>query len=398
MQKFDKVLKIVVMIPTSRSWERALLHGIGRYARYHGPWTLYMDLPDYVAKQSTKKQLDWLDDAGIDGIIARVPGSYDAEDLIRTKRPFMLINVQADFKNLPSIVPDCQGLCRIAVEYFHAKGFKNLAFCGFQDNEWCHERSMYFKQIAAEFGLEAQSFYETSGHTKDSGQFSKGWKAEEDKMIEWLRELPKPVGILTTNDDMGRHVIQTCNIAGIAVPEEVAVLGHGNDELVCELCEPPLSSVDFNAESGGYQAAKILHQMIIGEQVSKLRVVVNATNVVARQSTDVTAIDDPNMARAMNFISQNFKQNIKVTDVAHASGLSTRVLLNKFRKHLNRSPYEEICRVRIEAAAEILTKSNLPISNVAYAIGYDEVKYFTRMFSKVQSMTPTDYRKKYGQT
>jgi LacI family transcriptional regulator len=394
----DKILKIVVMIPTSRSWERQLLHGIGRYARYHGPWTLYMDLPDYVAQQSTSKQLDWLDDAGIDGIIARVPGSYDIDDLIHTKKPFMLINIQRDLKNLPSIAPDCEGVSRIAVEYFHGKGFKNLAFCGFDDSQWCHERSKHFLQIAGEYGIEAQSFYETSGHTEDSGQFSKEWKAEENKMIDWLRQLPKPVGILTTNDDMGRHVIQTCNIAGIAVPEEAAVLGHGNDKLVCELCEPPLSSVDFNAESGGYQAAEILHQMITGEQVSKLRVVVKATHVVARQSTDIMAIDDPNMARAMNFISQNYKQNIKVTDVAHACGLSTRVLLNRFRKHLDRSPYEEICRVRCAAAAEILTGSNLPISSVAYAIGYDEIKYFTRTFSKVQGMTPTAYRKKYGQT
>jgi LacI family transcriptional regulator len=398
MKKFDKILKIVVMIPSSRSWERALLHGIGRYARYHGPWTLYMDLPDYVAKQSTQKRLDWLDDAGIDGIIARVPGSYDAEDLIRTKRPFMLINVQADFKNLPSIAPDCQGLSRIAVEYFHSKGFKNLAFCGFDDNEWCHERSQYFEQIAEEYGYEATSFFEKSGFTEDSGQFSKEWKAQENKMIEWLTNLPKPVGILTTNDDLGRHVIQTCNIAGLAVPEEVAVLGEGNDELVCELCEPPLSSVDFNAENGGYQAAEILHQMIKGEQVSKLRVVVRSTRVVARQSTDVMAIDDPNMAKAMNFISQNFKKNIKVSDVARAARLSTRVLLNRFRKYLDRSPYEEITRVRIESAAAMLTESNLPISNVAYAIGYDEVKYFTRLFSKVQGMTPTAYRRKYGQT
>ena len=397
MKKFDKVLKIVLMIPSSRSFERALLHGIARYARYHGPWVLYMDLPDYVAKQSTGKQLDWLDDAGIDGIIARVPSPYNAEDLIRTKKPFMLINVQSDFKNLPSIAPDCKGLSKIAVEYFVGKGFKSLAFFGFDDVEWCHERSKYFEQIAAEYGIETQSFFETSGHGKDSGQFSKTWKAEENKMIEWLRQLPKPVGILTTNDDMGRHVIQTCNIAGLAVPEEAAVLGNGNDQLVCELCEPPLSSVDFNAENCGYQAAEILHQMIIGEEVSKLRVVVRSTNVVTRQSTDVTAIDDPNMAKAMNFISQNFKQNIKVTDVAHACGLSTRVLQNRFQKYLDRSPYEEITRVRIESATTMLTQSNLPISRVAYAIGYEEIKYFTRLFTKAQGMTPTAYRKTYGQ-
>ncbi len=388
-------LKIVVMIPTSRGFGRSIIKGIARYARYHGRWSLYMDLPDYAPKRQPKKSLDWLNEIGIDGIIARIPCPYELDDLLQTKKPIILTNVINDIETLPSIVPDCEMMAQMGVKYFINKGYKNLAFCGFADPHWCRERAEYFAQFVRQHGYKPHIFFEKSVHLANSGQLSKGWKTEENKMVRWLSELPKPVAILTSNDDMGRHIVQSCGIAGLMVPEEVAVLGGDNDQLVAELCEPQLSSIQLDAESCGYQAAEILQRIIEQKPLESLRVVVEPTHVVTRQSTDVMAIDDPDVAKALNFINNNFKKNIKVTDVARVAATSVRILQMKFKEFLDRSPYAEITRVRIEHATTLLIESNMSISQIAFVIGFEEVKYFTRLFSKTKGISPLAYRKKH---
>ncbi len=392
----NEKLKIVVMIPTSRGFEQSIIKGIARYARHHGRWNLYMDLPDYVSKRSMKKNLDWLNDIGIDGIIARIPCSYDLDDLLQTKKPLIFTNINSDIETLPSIVPNCEMMAQMGVKYFISKGYKNLAFCGFANAYWCKERAKYFDQSVRQHGYEPHFFIEKSPNLAIGGQLSKEWKSEENKMVRWLSELPKPVAILTSNDDMGRHIVQSCSIAGLMVPEEVAVLGNDNDQLVAELCEPQLSSIQLNAESGGYRAAEILQRIIDQKPLESLRVVVEPTHVVTRQSTDIMAIDDPNMAKALNFINNNYKKNIKVTDVAKAAATSVRILQIKFKEILGRSPHAEITRVRMEHATILLIESNMSISHVAFTIGFEHVKYFTRIFTKAKGISPMTYRKKHG--
>lgn len=388
----NSIFKVVLLIPSSRGYERTLLAGIAKYAKTNGPWLFYMDLPDYLAKRSTKKKLDWLNTIGADGIIARIPSIYTVEDLIQTKLPFIFTNIYRTLKDLPSILPDCEGVAAMGAEYFIGKGFRSFAFCGFKDNYWCRKRGEFFGTAVHAWGYESHYFFEKSG------QLQKAWRKEESAMTEWLLRLPKPIGILTSNDDLGRHVIQACRIAKLMVPEEVAVLGADNDSLVCELSEPSLSSIAYNIESSGYKAAEILDKMMKKEPVSELNVIIKPTHVATRQSTDVLAIDDPAIAKALNFIQQNFKEPIRVTDVARASAVSIRILQNKFRDLLGRTPHEEITRVKMEHAAKTLTETNKTISNIAYSLGFEEVKYFTRLFSRAKGISPMAYRKKFGQT
>lgn len=386
-----KQLKIVLLIPSSRGYERTLLSGIAKYARYHGPWIFYMELPDYGAKRAVRKKLDWLHDIGADGIVARIPYVYEVEDLIKTRIPFIFTDIQRKLTDLPCILPDCESMAKMGVEYFLEKGYTNFAFCGFANSHWCNERGNYFSEFVRRNGYHPHFFFEKSG------QLTKSWEKQETEMVDWLLQLPQPVGILTSNDDMGRHLIQSCRIAGLMVPEEVAVLGADNDILVCELSEPSLSSIAYNIESSGYQAAEILHQMIDNKPLTQLDVVVKPTHIVTRQSTDILAIEDQNLTRALNFINQNFKNHIKVTDIARAAAVSVRVLQKKFQELLGRTPHEEVTRVRMEYAVMMLIESNLPLSNIAYSIGFEEVKYFTRLFTKSKGLSPVAYRKKYGQ-
>ncbi len=390
--------KVVLMVPTSRGYERTLLEGIARYAKYNGPWIFYMDLPDYLAKRPPEKKLDWLKHIGADGIIARIPYRYDIEDLIRTKLPFIFTDIGKNLEDLPSILPDCESMAGMGVKYFLEKGFKNFAFCGFRNSHWCDERAKFFGYFVQQHGHEPYFFFEKAGYLEKSGQLTDSWQKEESTMANWLLSLPKPVGILTSNDDMGRHVIQTCRIAGLMVPEQVAVLGADNDALVCELSEPSLSSIAYNFESSGYKAAEILHKMMAKAPVSELNVVVQPTHIVTRQSTDILAIDDPNLAKALNFIQNNFKLHVKISDVARASAVSIRILQSKFRDLLGRTPHEEITRLRIEHAVMLLAESNQSISSIAYIIGFEEVKYFTRLFTKAKGISPVAYRKKLGAT
>lgn len=184
-------------------------------------------------------------------------------------------------------------------------------------------------------------------------------------MADWVSRLPKPLGVMACNDDRGEQVVEACKIAGLEVPDEVAIVGADNDDLVCDLCDPPMSSVAIHFERAGFEAAQVLDQRMRGRKVPTAKIVVQASHVVTRRSTDILAVADPRLATALRFIRDHANEAISVPDVARAAGLSRRVLEKRFQLQLRRSALSEIRRIRVSQLSQLLAETSQPISRIA---------------------------------
>ncbi|HPS53121.1 MAG TPA: substrate-binding domain-containing protein, partial [Phycisphaerae bacterium] len=220
------------------------------------------------------------------------------------------------------------------------------------------------------------------------------WKREQSLLAEWLTRLPKPCGIFAATDVRARAVLDAALLANIRVPDEIAVMGVDNDELFCELCQPPLSSVELNGEWAGYESARLLDRMIAGEDGGKTAVFVEPTGIVERQSTDVIAVDDVDVARAVRFIHSNVGRLIGVQNVADYVAASRRSLEIRFKKFLNRTVNAEIQLTRIGRAKEMLLKTDMTVSRIAELAGFGSDTYMGAVFKKRFGMTPLKFRQK----
>jgi LacI family transcriptional regulator len=223
------------------------------------------------------------------------------------------------------------------------------------------------------------------------------WPREQQVLVDWLRSLPKPVGLMTCNDDRSQYVLEACKIAGLHVPEHVAILGMGNDDLVCDLATPRLSSISVSTEKAGYEAAALLDKLMAGLEATDRLVVGLPSHVVTRQSTDVFAVADRYVRDALRFIhARAGHESVQVDDVVRAVALSRRSLYDRFAKTLGRSVHEEIKRVRVDRLARLLATSNLPVSQLAAKLGSEDMKNLARYFKQETGITPLQYRKRHS--
>jgi LacI family transcriptional regulator len=219
-------------------------------------------------------------------------------------------------------------------------------------------------------------------------------EAEQDRLEAWLRTLPQPVGILCANDDRGRQLLDACRGAALTVPDQVAVVGVDNDEELCNLSSPALSSVEVNAVRIGYAAAEILGRMMAGQKFPGRDVAFAPSHVVTRPSTDTLAVDDPVLARALRFIRNHAEEPIDVDGVARGASVSRRYLERLMASRLGRSPNQELIRVRTERARSLLLETDLSLSAVARRCGFRGAKYFGDVFRRMTGVAPGEYRRR----
>jgi LacI family transcriptional regulator len=199
--------------------------------------------------------------------------------------------------------------------------------------------------------------------------------------------------LLACNDDRGQHVLEVCKRLGYKVPEDVAVIGVDNDPMICEIGDPPLSSIALNVESAGYKAAKLLDQMISDKKIEGQEILVSPTHVVQRQSTDILAVNDPEVAAAIRFIRENAKEKIFVRDVVKTTRISRRALEQRFRETIHRSIYDEIRKVRVELIANLLIETDLPISHISSLFNFTDTEHISRYFKKEKGIGLREFRK-----
>jgi LacI family transcriptional regulator len=220
----------------------------------------------------------------------------------------------------------------------------------------------------------------------------RSWECERDILAKWLCGLPTPLGLFACNDDRGRQVLEACRIGELSVPGDVAVIGVDNDEMFCDLADPPLSSVALNAETAGYRAAELLDMMMRGRACSPRHVLVEAIGVVTRHSTNVIAVEDEEVSTALQFIRQEQGCGISVDSVADAVAVSRRSLERRFRETIGRTILEEIRLARIERAKRLLLETKYPISKVAQLAGFGSTGRFVQFFHDRVGRTPRKFR------
>lgn len=384
-----KTLKVILLVETSDAYSRGLLLGISQYSHLYGPWRFYRSPPFYSEPATRRRVFSRLKDWGADGVIIREPKRND--EIFSMGLPTIVSpNILEDNPNFPALVIDCATTGRLAAEYLLNRGFKRFAYCGFDDIVWSRDRGESFRKRIAENGFETHFYKQPRTRAQCS------WRNEQAYMADWLMSLPKPIGLMSCNDDRGQNVAEICKIVGLYVPDEIAIIGVDNDEVICGLSDPPLSSIPLNAERAGYEAAELLDRLMSGEKMAGQRIIDCPTHVITRQSTDILAIEDREVVDSVRFIRQHSKEPIQVTDVVETTTLSRRALEQRFRNVLGRSVLSEIRRVRIELVAQMLVDTTLSISQIALALGYTGVDHIARYFKREMGMNLLAYRKKYG--
>ncbi|MHC4075192.1 MAG: DNA-binding transcriptional regulator [Planctomycetota bacterium] len=379
--------RVALIIPWFGRYSRLILQGITRYTHLNGPWQFYSDSAGTVPVISQADIESWR----ADGIIAAVKSRQESQILINSKLPVIFVTSRRLVANMPSLTGDWQGTGKMAAEYLLGRGFKNFAFCGYSDVLWSRERGKYYCECISRAGFEAQTFY------RSVRKVHRSWDLEQQLLVKWLKKLPRPVAIFACNDERGRHVIDACRTAGLSVPEDAAVLGADDDTLVCEMANPPLSSICFNCEKAGYEAAGLLDRLMAGtEAMANQRVKIEPLYVVMRQSTDVLAIDEEEVAKAVRFIREHSARPIQVSDVVGATTLSRSGLYKRFNNVLGCSINKEISRSRANRIIQLLLETNMSITAIAAELGFSDPADMARFFHKETGFRPRAYRDKFG--
>lgn len=381
-----KARKVILLIAPSRAFDRGLLQGIARYANEYGPWTFYREPPHYQSIDWKKKVSDRLYSRQVDGIIMREPERID--EIIRQKIPGVCAPItQHTIEGFINITVDNDQIGELGAEHLMGCGFQHFAYCGLGGIYWSVKRGEAFCRCVQKSGRDCHIYQPPADHGIQAL-----WEKEEPYLVQWLKSLPKPVGILTCNDDRSQHVLDACHAGQIHVPSEIAIVGVDNDEFICELANPPLSSISLNPESLGYRAAQLLDEVMAGRKCPRSPLVGFPTHVVTRRSTDILLVEDPEVSRAIRFIRDNVDRPLQVADVAEAVAVSRRTLQQKFSKTIGSSVHSMIVRERVNRITHMLVETSLTVAQIAERLSFSSPKQLDRVFTKLHGIPPTVYR------
>ena len=372
--------QVMLLIDTSSVYGRGLIEGVGCYAAERGPWSIYHEdrglfdpLPPLLK--------NWHGD----GIMARSVCKANLKRLLATGLP--VVELFADFAlSPPQVCPNEETLGRLAAEHFLDRGLRNLAYFASDWAWWIDTRRKAFRESLQQSGC-SHDYFELQPSRANKKRL------DENHLIRWLDSLPKPCGVFCACDVYAIQVTNACRRHGIAVPTQVAVLGVDNDPVVCSVSFPPLSSIDLNSKRVGYEAAALLDRMMAGSPPPQETILIEPGPVITRESTDIMAVEDADVAQAIRMIREHACRGLHVSDVAEAAGLSRRVLQQRFQKVLQRTPKEELMRVQIERAKVLLRQTDMGIESVSKRCGFTAFGYFVRAFRRETSMTPRAYRR-----
>lgn len=378
---------VALIVETSKVYGREILLGISRYLAIHGPWSIFAQ-----ERGQDDGDPEWLPRWKGDGIITRSLDSALCRKAQQRGIPVVSVRHLLEKPEFPTVFPDQAIIAERVATHFLTRGFRRFGYCGVPGNKrWERARFAAFTAIIEQKGGSWHEYNPASAPgTKSS------WEQEQAAMITWLQQLPKPVGIMTAHDSQGVQILDACRRADIQVPDDVAVVSVDNDPVLCELANPPLSSVDQNAQKLGFEAAALLDRMMRGEKVESTNRFFEPGEVVTRQSSDVIAVKDPHVSKAVRYIRENACGEIDSLRIARAAGQSRRSLEKKFQTHIGRTPMEEVHALRLRRIKQLLVETDCILPFIAEQSGFAYHEYMSRFFKKQTGMTPGEYRRKYG--
>jgi LacI family transcriptional regulator len=383
------MIKLILLSDFAEEYNKNILRGITRYSKDHGPWT-FCKMPTYFRETiGIDGILKWAKEWEADGIIGQFYNDEEVEKFTKANIPVIAQDFKERFTDIPNITGAYKETGRLGADYFLKKGFKNFAFYGFGNIVWSRERAEGFEERIQEAGFNVHYYEQTNSHSTDL------WYYKPSALSDWLKSLPKPIALMTCDDNQGHHITEAAKHAGIRIPDEVAVLGVDNDEMVCDLSDPPLSSIELDSEKSGYEAARLMEQMIEEKTCHAPDIIVKATQVVTRHSTDIFASKDKYIVSALKYIHCNLDKNLKVDQVLKEVPLSRRSLEKRFILTTGYPVYEYIYNQRIEKFTQKLLETDMTIFEIALDLGLSDSKNIARQFKQIKGLTPMEYRKKH---
>lgn len=385
--------RVILMTDFSEAYARSLLLGIARYVHDNSEAWSICRLPtslrdaygiEYVVEYAKKIRAD-----------AIIGQFYETDDISLFKKNG-IIAIAQDFKSKFTSIPNITGEYihsgEMAATYFLEKGFKNFAFYGISEVIWSDERYEGFKNAVLK--SDPTNFLSDLRPPKTDL-----WKYDFEEVTRWLHSLPKPVAIMACDDNQAYYITEACNLLKMKegeeifnIPEDIAVIGVDNDETICNLCSPTLSSISQNVEEGGYNVAKMIDRKIRVPNSENEDIIVRSTHIVTRRSSEVFVNEDSAVSKVLKLIHENISSNISVKDILAEIPMSRRLIETRFRKSMKTSLYDYIVRMRVSRMAQLLSEGKT-VSESSFELGQPDIKNMSRIFKRIKGVTPSEYRK-----
>lgn len=382
--------RILLLTDLSSGYSRNMIKGVVRYSKEFGPWMFYRMPIYYRELYGDEGVVKWAKKWKADAVIAQL-SDINIAALNKLKIPIVIQNYRDRHATISNLTGDYYRTGVMAAEFFLQKGFRFFAYYGFSDTVWMRERGAGFENALKEKGYDIYLFQKT----RNTGNTDK-WTFDADKVSTWLSGLPKPIAMFACDDYHALQITEVCKVFNINVPDDISVLGVDNDELLCSISNPPLSSIELDVQNGGYELGRLLHDLIEKRKQPPVNIVIRPLRIVTRGSTEYFAVADRNIENVLKHIKQNYMQILSVGDIVRISHSSRRVLEKTFKKETGTTIYQYIQQLRVEKFAELLITTKLSLTDAAYKAGFDDYKNVSRIFGKYKGSTPLQYRKKFS--
>ncbi|MCE0495715.1 XylR family transcriptional regulator [Vibrio salinus] len=389
----DKHYQISLLFNANKVYDRQVMEGIGEYlqaSQCH--WNIFIE-DDFTTNVEHFRSWNG------DGVIADFDNPQIIELLKDSNIPVVGVGGSytddEDYPDVPYVATDNYKIVEMAFQHLKEKGLEQFAFYGIPDDSWqrwANQRERAFIDLVSQ-----ENYFYSVYRGNETNALS--WQYDMNRLSDWIQRLPTPIGIIAVTDARARHLLQTCEHLGLMVPDRIAVVGIDNEEMTRYLTRVSLSSVAQGCKTMGYNAAKMLHRLLMkkakGEEnprIENSRILVPPSQVFERQSSDYQTLHDPYVVQALHYIRNNACKGIKVEQVLTHVGISRSNLESRFKEERDHSIHFEIHKAKLDRARNLLSSTDLPIAEISETCGYPSIQYMYSVFKKSFNKTPKEYR------
>ncbi len=380
MESGSKICKVLLLLDYASEFERNLLRGIVKYSNEHGPWLFYRLPPSYKDTYGDQAIVDYARKWRADAVVGR--WDNDAIDLQKELGvPVIIQNYHHRKITCSNLTGDYASAGHIAAQFFIRKGYRNFAYFGMKDVVWSEERKTAYEEDVLKICGKFHCF-----------EYEKHDPSMRTKLYRWLQSLPNPIALFCCDDENALLVSEICMMYNIQIPKQLALLGVDNDELMCNISCPPISSIELNVVSGGYAIGELIDKMLKTDKLFRNDIVITPVRVVPRQSTDKYVIDDKYVADVVDRIENEYSSIVSVSDLLKDIPMSRRSFEMRFRKATDSSVYKYLLQCRCRHLADLLLTTRRQLVDLAIEVGFEDYNNVSRIFKKFYGHTPTEFR------